>query len=234
MTMTVGTQDEIIMDGMNAVEYFADMNRELAAMGLRPVASIEEARRPRGATLINIVEDPWARGNGNVASRSARDVRMASDAQINYIISLTEQITGIRDAIESVQREGFTKVDASAMIERLIPLAAEAKRQVRVAPIVAVKVVESVTDGMYMRDGVVYKVQIAKQGSGRLYAKRLTEHGFEYAPGAIRDLRPEHKMTLEQAKEYGRLYGTCCSCGRDLTDEESIANGIGPICAKKF
>jgi hypothetical protein len=89
-------------------------------------------------------------------------------------------------------------------------------------------------DGMYLRDGVVFKVQIAKQGSGRLYAKRLTGNGFEYAPGAINTLRAEHKMTLDQAKEYGKLYGVCCACSRDLTDEKSIAAGIGPVCARKF
>src|SRR5690606_32948283 len=37
-------------------------------------------------------------------------------------------------------------------------------------------------DGMYQTsDGSVYKVQIAKQGSGRLYAKKLTEHDGEWS-----------------------------------------------------
>jgi len=93
-------------------------------------------------------------------------------------------------------------------------------------------------DGMYRTpDGTVYKVQIAKQGSGNLYAKRLViedGHGsFEYAPGAVRQLQADWKMTLEQAKEFGQLYGICCKCGADLTDEGSIAAGIGPICGSK-
>ena len=33
---------------------------------------------------------------------------------------------------------------------------------------------------------------------------------------------------------HGKLSGRCCSCGRDLTDPESIERGIGPICAGKF
>lgn len=32
---------------------------------------------------------------------------------------------------------------------------------------------------------------------------------------------------------YGRLLGVCGVCGRTLTDEESRANGIGPVCAGK-
>jgi len=39
---------------------------------------------------------------------------------------------------------------------------------------------------------------------------------------------------LGAAVKYGKLSGTCCSCGRDLTDPASIEAGIGPICAQKF
>ncbi len=92
-------------------------------------------------------------------------------------------------------------------------------------------------DGMYLTpDGTVYKVQQAKVGgSGRLYAKRLVvEDGtgtFVYAPGEMARLDASMRMTLEQAQAYGRLYGVCCKCGSPLTDEVSIANGIGPVCA---
>lgn len=85
-----------------------------------------------------------------------------------------------------------------------------------------------------MVDGTVYKVQRAVHGSGRLYAKVLTETGFTYAPGAVRKLGPEHKMSLEQAREYGRLYGRCVRCHKELTDEDSIEAGIGPVCQNKF
>jgi hypothetical protein len=40
-------------------------------------------------------------------------------------------------------------------------------------------------------------------------------------------------MTVEEAKAFGLLYGRCIVCGRTLTDEKSIADGIGPICAAK-
>lgn len=98
-------------------------------------------------------------------------------------------------------------------------------------------------DGMYLSpEGDVFKVQIAKQGSGNLYAKRLvidptnTGHPgkFQYEAGLINKIDPAWKMTLEQAKEFGKLYGICCNCGADLTDEKSIEAGIGPVCATKF
>jgi hypothetical protein len=96
-----------------------------------------------------------------------------------------------------------------------------------------------VVEGMYRTpEDVIYKVVKAVHGSGRLYAQRLEIDGtsghFEYAGGAIRSLRPEWKMTLEEAKAFGSLYGFCVRCGATLTDDVSIKAGIGPICAGRF
>lgn len=33
---------------------------------------------------------------------------------------------------------------------------------------------------------------------------------------------------------YGRLTGSCCACGRTLTDPVSVENGIGPICESNW
>ena len=94
-------------------------------------------------------------------------------------------------------------------------------------------------EGMHRLDGVIYKVQRAVHGSGNLYAKALVEDGaggwmFEYAPGVVRNLSEATKMSLEEAKQFGALYGTCCVCGRTLTSEASIEAGIGPVCSGKF
>jgi hypothetical protein len=87
---------------------------------------------------------------------------------------------------------------------------------------------------MYLVDGVVFKAQRSKT-SGRVYALRLVVDGdagsFQYDPGAIRGLRPEHRMSIEQAREFGHEFGVCCVCGATLTDPKSIEAGIGPICA---
>lgn len=56
---------------------------------------------------------------------------------------------------------------------------------------------------------------------------------FNYAPGAMKFIRPEWRMTIEEAKQFGALYGTCIRCGRTLTLEESIERAMGSTCAKK-
>lgn len=39
---------------------------------------------------------------------------------------------------------------------------------------------------------------------------------------------------LTAAKAYGQKFGICSCCGRELTDAQSVADGIGPICKEKF
>ncbi len=124
---------------------------------------------------------------------------------------------------------------------------AEARRNTtpKATPVAAAKLV--LEDGMYKLGETIYKVQHAVHGTGNQYAKELVsvEHTspdrdhvgvemkweFAYAPGAISKLSPANRMTLEEAKAFGALYGTCCVCGATLTDEKSIAAGIGPVCA---
>jgi len=110
-----------------------------------------------------------------------------------------------------------------------------AERSAKAAAPVARKPVEH---GMYRKDGQIIKVQIAVHGSGKVYAKVLVidapgEGHFEYAPGVVSTLTPEDRMTPGEAAEFGRLYGICIVCSATLTDEESIARGIGPVCAGK-
>jgi hypothetical protein len=74
--------------------------------------------------------------------------------------------------------------------------------------------------------------RLQRSAAGHLYLKMRTGTSWDYVPGGMRrNLRP---MTLEEAKQYGRRTGTCCICGAHLENPESVAAGIGPICATKF
>lgn len=88
-------------------------------------------------------------------------------------------------------------------------------------------------EGMYKVGDDIFKVYFTQ--AGHIATKQLTEDGFEYTGRKpLAKIKPEHRMTLDQAKEYGKVTGTCCNCGRLLTNEDSIEAGIGPICAGKF
>jgi Family of unknown function (DUF6011) len=204
------------------------------------------------ADLINLARP--AAASGKISKRLASDalsilvdrpyrtdvkvtVRMASDKQQAFITRLMDE-KETHNLANVVDVKTLTSKQASEIIETLI--AAPRKAPVMVEHRSGVMVAKAeVADGIYSKDGIVYKVQYNREKTG-LYAKVLVVDGpgeahFNYF-GSVRKtgLTAQDKMTLEQAKEFGALYGTCCNCGRTLTDEKSIEAGIGPICAGKF
>lgn len=161
----------------------------------------------------------------------------ASEKQINFIKSLINDrkvdqcaaptaIYYIEDLIAKEQFTSITKVMASSAIDQLMagPKKVSAK---------AVANSKTIEPGFYKVGDNIYKVQ-KSPNSGYCFAKVLTGHGFEYAKGAIKTIMPADKLTLEDAKEYGKVHGSCIICQRTLTDEASINAGIGPICAGKY
>lgn len=118
-------------------------------------------------------------------------------------------------------------------------------------------------DGIYRNPetGEIFKLQFNRaQGDGRhLYAKQLVlnvdmETSFtniplsgERAAGRVVDLEWRYvgsiakagvkaawRVTKDEAAAFGKLYGVCVRCHRDLTAEESIDRAMGPICAGKM
>lgn len=103
-------------------------------------------------------------------------------------------------------------------------------------------------EGIHKLGEDIFKVQVAKQGSGNLYAKRLNREAiieakandemlgkaerWEYIGrrGVFNSLTADTLLSVEEAAEFGHLYGICACCAADLTNEDSIARGIGPVC----
>jgi len=145
---------------------------------------------------------------------------LASDKQISYYVKLMTERGYATVSAEKVAQ--FTSKEISTQINQLLK-----------TPRVLVSSKPILEDGIYIKDGVVYKVQTS--GSDRKYAKVLQNGGgFSYVAGAISSLTAQHKITLEQAKAYGIQFGVCCVCGALLTDAKSVDAGIGPVCAKKW
>lgn len=80
-----------------------------------------------------------------------------------------------------------------------------------------------------LADGTVVLVKLGRN-TGRPFALGLPDlaylGGGSKLDGAVR-------LTLEEAKDFGLKTGVCCCCGAILTNPESIALGIGPICRGK-
>lgn len=89
--------------------------------------------------------------------------------------------------------------------------------------------------GFYAYGAGVAEVVRTKDGI-RLYAKILDVHTgrWTYSPGAMSHLKAEDRLTVEQAAALGKRWHRCMVCGRELTNDDSIDRGIGPICLNKL
>ena len=80
--------------------------------------------------------------------------------------------------------------------------------------------------------GYVFVTDGAYHGQGGRYGIQRPGQNYE---GDIADqLRAILADPFEASKEYGRLTSTCGVCGAPLENEQSVAAGIGPICANRF
>lgn len=97
-------------------------------------------------------------------------------------------------------------------------------------------------------DGITkfFKVDVVEDGKwgGWVFVKiqasdELHRQGSQKPGQAYRGASEDYLRAIvadEQAAStlYGREIGRCGICGRTLTDEDSRARGIGPICAEKM
>ena len=95
--------------------------------------------------------------------------------------------------------------------------------------------------GMYwLADGTTIVRVYLGQNSGRMLAKRVVGNktdgfSYEYEGLASKVLAAgAERMTLAEAKAWGRMTGTCCVCAARLDNPESVDAGIGPVCSRKF
>ena len=91
--------------------------------------------------------------------------------------------------------------------------------------------------GMYYYEGKAYR---ARQSifKGNFYVEELIlENGvkphYQFVRGMVKNIGPEHKMSAEQAAMFSKAIGACTNCFRDLTANESLRRGYGPVCAAR-
>lgn len=200
------------------------------------------------------------RGGGHSSRRTVTAPRLATDAQIRFIADLVRKVDPNigRTASEWVQGHigagTFTRDMASDAITRLKDHAAAWRvanpapatpvaHAASGAPLRAVPDAATVPAGRYAIevDGVVkfYRVDRPTEGTyaGRVFVKVQAGDDMHRLPWPVQvaTLNAIAEVGAKEASiRYGRELGVCGRCGRTLTDEESRAAGIGPICANRF
>lgn len=184
-------------------------------------------------------------GNCKETHYSVADVRAcygnkATEKQVNYILSLSaERGTVLTEQAEQAVRN-LTKQQASQAIDNLLKVDQFAARQDKADD----RLLPEVPSGRYAvpgEDGVLrfYRVDNVTEGrwAGRTFVKVMASHN-EFP---VRTMATRRAVLTEIAKDpkaamlrYGREIGVCGHCGRTLTNEDSRAAGIGPVCAGKM
>lgn len=186
-----------------------------------------------------------------------------TEKQVSFMRSLAQQVantlpskhSGIPEVVEIELGQEMTKRRASAFIDRLLVLREEAKQEAARATRPKAKGtgldLSKLTGGYYAvrtEDGVkFFKVDVVRedgnkwdgwvfvraQASDDLYRIGSQRPGETYMGKAADALAEIVKDEQAAFALYGHELGKCGVCGRTLTDEESRARGIGPVCAAK-
>jgi hypothetical protein len=177
--------------------------------------------------------------------------RPATEKQVAFVRTLIGQVCSAEIALdpengpeaalaleqgieEAIELNEFALTDASATIERLKARLSYLRAKGACA---AAKAPKSplVDVGFYYADGTVYRV-VPNQAKTSRYAKRLNfaTGQWNYAAGVIGRLTAADALTTEQAAALGHQYDRCVCCGAELSDPDSVARGIGPVCAKRL
>lgn len=153
--------------------------------------------------------------------------------------SLTEnQIAAARRSIEKrkeslaasqARKENAPTIDMGKIEEAFATARANGLRKIKVRFVgltfKPAKAESANAGALYVTEGERY---LGKIMGGKFMASR--ECGAERQAKVI-EIAADPKAA---AVTYGKLTGSCSCCGRELTDPDSIAAGIGPICATKF
>lgn len=160
-----------------------------------------------------------------------RTITTKQAAFIKSLIASRSLTPGVESAVETARQATmagtFSAVAASVLIDTLLalPKVAEVADRTEVPELGAYRL----TDGRIVRI-------VNNQDKTRRYGKMYDEQSgrWEYVRGLgslVKGLTP---LTLAEAEEFGVRTGQCAICARTLTRAESIARGIGPVCAGKF
>jgi hypothetical protein len=166
--------------------------------------------------------------------------------------SLTEnQLAAARRAIEKLAAAKALAVEKRAEREASAPVADTAGvDRLKAAFDHAITAAASKGRGLRMPritigDMVISPAKATSKNPGALYVKSHGDYlgkvanGRFYAVAACTPVQQDKILAFIKdpkaaAEAYGIETGVCCVCNATLTNKESIARGIGPICASRF
>lgn len=172
----------------------------------------------------------------------------------NFAASLVEQYDAKGSLSDKQVAAAINQIEKAAA--RDAQRAAEKAAKEAAAPVVDLTNVRSLFEtaksnglkkpGLWFGDLKISEAPAHGANAGALYVKQRGEYAgkivgdkFKAAWGVkedaiLPDLLAIAANPADVLRVKGKETGRCCCCGRELTDPESVAAGIGPICASKW
>lgn len=172
--------------------------------------------------------------------------RLASDKAVDYLVSLSARKTPhVEESVIRIWAAKTDRADVSRKIDELKAMADATRSTVQDAPKTNGSLERhNVPEGRYAVDGdeghtVFVKVDRPTEGrwAGKIFVKIQAGDDLHRTSRTTADAllgKIAAAGTQEAMLRYGREIGSCGHCGRTLTNEESRAEGIGPICRGKL
>lgn len=132
--------------------------------------------------------------------------------------------------IDRLKAEGYTGRKVTATVNREVDLPGD---DVVPAGRYAIETEDGATNAL-----AFYKVDRPTEGkwAGRVFVKLMVsddEQRLSYATQRAVLAKIAEVGAIQASARYGHEIGECGVCGRTLTNDESRARGIGPVCAAK-
>jgi hypothetical protein len=150
-----------------------------------------------------------------------------SEKQQSFIPKLLEKAEAATKPKPTTQIENFEKI---IEVFDVAKKAEHKKPKLRLGDL-DYKIVLSPAPDSGMNAGMIY-VKVNDEYKGKISRDGAWQVSGPQDEILLQKLGEFSLAPQEPARKFGFKTGTCCVCGRKLTDKISIANGIGPICAE--
>jgi hypothetical protein len=199
----------------------------------------------------------------NAAERNVASFAEAHPAEHAWLIASAPSFEFAQSMLDALTKYGQLTEKQLTVVSRLTVQAAERKAaraveqatRVETAKVVSIEAIETAF-GNAKEAGIKFpKLRLdtfvfspapeTGKNAGAIYIK---EDGIYLGKVAGGKLFPVRDCSAEAADRivavasdpaaaaiaYGKKFGACSVCNRELSDETSVARGIGPVCAEKF
>jgi len=198
----------------------------------RKEQNVEEFGKREPAALAWLTSN-----NGDFAASLLDQVKKRGDLSPKQLQAVYQSIAREEDwAKQREQKATQTQIDMTDLLDRF---ALALKAGIKRPKVNTGDLLFSLAPAHGHNAGCVY-VKGEKDAYGdRPYLGKITPEGKFFAGRGVGD---EVKRRIAEvgadvvgsAKAHGAQHGNCCFCSRDLTTDESVSNGYGPICADRY